>query len=101
LAATLQRRRRHRDVFGERAGTGHAEHRHARLERGDIAGCGVDHACEFRARHEGQRILGLIQPCTFSPSTKPTAAAPILTRHLAGGDRRSSISLIEMPSIES
>ena len=63
----LQRRRRHRDVFGERAGPDHADHGHARLERGDVAGCGIDHAGEFRTRHEGQRILGLIQSLHLQP----------------------------------
>ena len=57
----LERGRWHRDIFGERAGAGHADHWHAWLERGDVVGNGIDDAGKLRARHEWQRVLGLIK----------------------------------------
>jgi hypothetical protein len=57
----LERRRWHRDVFGQCAGTGHADDGRSRLECGDVIGNGVDDAGKLGARHERQRVLGLVE----------------------------------------
>ena len=85
-----QRSRRHRDVFGKRAGPRHAHDGLTGCEAAYPAADGIDNAGEFRARRKGQGVLGLVETLDLQPVDEADAGGLHLDAHLSRGDIRQS-----------